>query len=356
MDAIGRLIVAMDRCYGPSGVASRPAGEDMGWKEWHHFCVVARGVHVIVNFNLGADLRPAARVGARVARVIALVRDVGVGWDGAVETIDAAAGTVRAPPGWLDLAFGDNTLTLDEGGFRIAMTLRKGAIRIRLALRPLAAPLRSLGTRIGAGILHWVVVPSLLATGEVVVEGRVHRIEQAPAYHDHNWGWWGWGDDFAWQWGFALPDEAPEDLGQRWSLVYSRMTDRARTRDVDRKLYLWEGAQLRRLFSERQVAIAPRGRLRPGRIPKFPPMMRLLCPGEGCDVPAELEVRAEDGGDRLGFCFTPEDLGQIVIPDERGLGVTIINEVSGRLTLEGEVRGRALSARGHGVFEFLEFA
>ena len=80
-----------------------------------------------------------------------------------------------------------------------------------LVLHPMSMPGRAPNlTREDGPPIHWVVIPRLRAEGTIEIDGVVHHLQNAPAYHDHNWGYWSWGDDFAWEWGFGL-DEDPEN-------------------------------------------------------------------------------------------------------------------------------------------------
>lgn len=349
MDSLGRVIALTDRSYGPTawglGAAHAP------WKEWFHFCVLGPGVQVIANFNLGADLRPAATPRSQVARVILLVREEQ--WRGGIETL--AEEEVRIRPGVIDLEFGpsrlrfESTAEQDAGLFKMRILLREQPLALELTLRPLAAPLRSTDTPLEEGVLHWVVVPYLLASGWVRVGRRVHHLEAAPAYHDHNWGTWRWGGDFAWEWGFALPC-APD---ARWSLVYSRMTDRARTEERDRKFYVWRHETLSRLYCREEVERRSSGWLRADVVPKFPPAMGLICPGQATGVPEVLEVSGRRSQEHFGFTFHAEDVMQLLVPNEADLGTTIINEAAGRIRLTGELGGIDSDLEGRGIFEFL---
>jgi len=310
-------------------------------KEWYHFCVVSPELELIVNFNLGRSL-PSAKQSAPVARLIVLARSDR--WEGAVETVPYEQCTIS--PGCIHLIFGESSLRFEAGVFHLSVRLKERAIAVELRLEPLAVPLSSPGAQLGDGVLSWVVVPALRAKGAVRLGGRVHRLDSAPAYHDHNWGAWQWGSDFAWQWGFGLPSR--ENI---WSLVYSRMTDRARSQDFDRKLCLWREGRLTRLFSERDVEIRPEGLLRLPSVPKFPSVMTLATPGGATDVPRILHVTARSSGDHLRIRFHARDVAQLVIPHETNLGVTLISEVCGWLELEGRVQGEPISSEGAGVFE-----
>jgi hypothetical protein len=297
--------------------------------------------------SLCSDLRSSAPRGARQCRVVALVREDG--WRGGVEAIPEEQ--VWARPGAMELVLGGSGLTLRDGCLLLHGRLSEPRIEVALTLRPVALPLRWLGADLEGGKLSWVVVPALRASGQVLVEGRRHRLDDAPAYHDHNWGFWSWGADFAWQWGFALPEE----VGANWSLIFSRLTNRARTREMDLKLSLWRDGILQRLFNEREVEVRPSGFLRVRHASRFPPVMSPLVPGEGTDAPRRLDVVGRSRDERLSLRFDAEDVAQILVPNESDLGVTLINETVGRMEVEGRIRGESIQLRGRGVFEFLTF-
>lgn len=348
MNALGRVISAANCFQGPStGADLRARDEPAPYKEWFHFCVVAPEMELLVNFNVSTDLRPAGD-GGQIARMIFLAR-VGGAWQGGLETI--AEDQVRALPGSIDLSLGQNTLSFD-GAFHLTGASADGTIVVRLDLEPVAIPLIGLDSDLGLGSrLSWVVIPALRANGVVVVSGNVFRLRDAAAYHDHNWGSWRWGHDFAWQWGFALPASSESGL----SLVYSRLTNRARTRDLDVKLCLWRGPHMIKMFDGAGVTVAPRGRASARSITKIPPIMSLLSPGSGSDVPHTLEVRGESEGDFLSCRFEAQEVAQIIVPNETDPGLTRINEAAGRVLVAGQIRGAPVHLEGRGIFEFLDF-
>ena len=71
------------------------------------------------------------------------------------------------------------------------------------------------------------------------------------------------------------------------------------------------------------------------------------------DVPRRVEITARDGADHLHHRFEAEDLVQVVIPSDVGLGATILNEVTGTSVVEGAVGGETFAMRSRSVFEFL---
>lgn len=321
-------------------------------KEWHHFCVVHPAIQAIVNLSL---MRDAGNEAGWTARLIALVKDES-GWDGEVDTIPSR--DVRARRGKLDLTFGHNTLLYQDGRYNLSLALESRPITLQLQFQPASYPLMRRNTPIASGRINWVVVPRLLATGTIVVGRRVHRLDNMPAYHDHNWGSWSWGEDFSWQWGYAVPQQ----IESPWSVVFDRMTNRGRNAVLELKLSLWKNQKLHRLYMQDEIGIQQSGfvtQTRQGgsagdaRLAKFPRPMALLAPERATDVPRRFEITAERGSDRLACRFMADDVAQIILPNDTDLGVTIINEVSGVMSVEGAVSGEAVFMEGRGFFEFL---
>jgi hypothetical protein len=342
VDMSARLIAQADHFRLPPLLGPR-----VSWhKEWHHFCILSSDVQAILNLNLSGDMRPGASLGAQLARVILLVRDRA--WDGDVDSILPRDTVVRT--GLIDLRFGHNTVRFENGMFELSSALQDRPVGLVLQLRPVALPLlmRS-NTPIGLGTINWLVVPRLIASGTITVGQRVHMLSEVPAYHDHNWGSWQWGHDFAWEWGFSLPDHA----GIPWSLVFDRTTNRARSHVLELTLALWRDGVLHRIFTQKEIEVRPTGHLSFSHLPKFPRVMALVAQESTTDIPRYLDIAAMAEGDSLLCHFESEDVAQIIIPNDTDLGVTIINEVTGHLELEGEVKGESIKMQGRAIFEFL---
>jgi hypothetical protein len=312
-------------------------------KEWHHFCILHPEVQVIANLSLMR--RPGSAAPDWDARLVLLVKEMG--WDGDVDIIPFR--DARASRGSLDLQLGHNQVVFRDGCYHLSISLQKRPITLQLTLRPVAYPLIRRNTPISGGKINWVVIPRLEAYGSVVVGRNVYRLQAAPAYHDHNWGQWQWGDDFAWQWGFALPGQA----GNPWCVVFDRMTDRSRRTALELKLSLWKGDRLLRLFMQDEIRLEQSGFISMPRLDKFPRPMSLLAPERTTDVPRRFAVQAQRGADGVECVFTAEHVAQIVVPNETDLGVTVINEVGGSLALSGEIKGERIAMQGRGFFEFL---
>lgn len=337
--AVGRTDYVRRSPFGVGGTG--------GHKEWLHFCVLAPGLDLLVNFSLSDDVRAGAPRGAEHARLTVLVHDRE--WDGDVDTF--AADEVRVAAGRIDLAFGDATCRFRDGAYRVCARLRERPVALEFAARPATLPALAPNIPLTDGPpLHWVVVPRLLATGQVCVDGRTIAFTDALTYHDHNWGHFLWGQDMAWEWGFSLP----ADASVPWSLAFVRLTNRARTHALAQGLFLWKGHRQHRVYRERGVRMdSDPAFLRPARVPKIPRVMALLSPDLPTDVPRTVGMVAHGDGDELRCRFEAADLAQVVIPSEAGVSVTIINEVRGTLAVEGIVGGERVGFTGRAIFEFL---
>jgi|RhiMetdeSRZDD1v2_1073273.scaffolds.fasta_scaffold04436_1 hypothetical protein len=341
-DMSAYLIAQTDHFHAPPLLDPRA-----NWhKEWHHFCIVSSDIQVILNFNLSGDIRPEAPPGAQLTRVILLVRE-GC-WDGDVDSILPRDSVFR--PGVIDLHFGHNSVRFENGIFKLSAALQDRPVGLVLQLRPIALPmLMRNNVPIGLGTINWLVVPRLVASGTVTVGRQVHILNEAPTYHDHNWGSWLWGQDFAWEWGFALPDH----VDVPWSLVFDRTLNRRRSHILESKLALWKNSELRRVFTQSEIKVLPAGHLSVTRLPKFPRVMALVAPEFTTDIPRYLDISAAAGADSLLCHFEARDVAQIIIPNETDLGITVLNEVTGHLELEGNVKGELVHMQGGAIFEFL---
>lgn len=321
-------------------------GGAQGHKEWWHFCVYGDGVDVLINFSLVDDVRVGAATGAQCGRLTLLVR--GDAWHG--EVLQFAPDAVRAPAGGHHFVFGDNAVRWRDGRYFIEVNAPSLGITLSMVMTPEAMPSLANNIALEDGPpIHWLVMPRARVDGTMTHRGRTHTFQRAPGYHDHNWGHFRWGQDFAWEWGFALA----HDRTNPWSLVFVRLSNRAHTRALMQALFLWRGPYQHRVMRAGELTVRREGLLRPDAVFKVPRVMRLICPSTATDVPARLLVDGQGDGDRLRLAFEANDLAQVIIPNDRTRGQTIIHEVSGAVSLRGAVRGEEVALEGRGIFEFL---
>jgi hypothetical protein len=319
------------------GEAPRP------FKEWLHFCIYGGDLDLLINLSEVDDPRR-DRSRPSIVRQTLLARTDR--WLGGIEEIQAP----RLVAGDIEADFDGGRLRFEDGRYRLRARGRRTPIDVDLELEPLAHPAPIHNVTVGDGPpIHWVVIPRLRASGWARVGDREFHLDGVPAYHDHNWGDFGWGRDFAWEWGFGLPPE-PENP---WSLVFARLSNRALTRTRMQTLFIWRDRHAVAAFRDDQIEIRHRGLLRPSRVCRVPPVMALVARGGATDIPAEVTIRARASNAELNATFVPGDVAQVIIPNDDDLGTTIINEVAGELQADirvGEDRGR-IACRT--IFEFL---
>ncbi len=318
------------------------------FKEWFHFNVLdpTGACDVIVNLSLAGDV---TRAGGGRADVIALVhRD---GWWGDIASFDATA--ARAHPNRLALRVA-GAAALDYAQQAYALHAEVPGLRLRLALRPLAEPMLLWNdTPLGSGHLNWLIAPHLAADATVELPGETVDLHDALGYHDHNWGFWRWGDDFGWEWGFGAQMQRPFGSG-RWCLVFDRTTDRHGAASHEHTLALWRDEGLAKVFTRRQLRARRAGRFA-GPVPRRPGAAQLVADGAVLTVPARLQASARDDaeGDWLDFEYTVHAALQIGVPSENGFGLVGLNETFGTLAVQGRVRGEPIAFDSRACFEFL---
>jgi hypothetical protein len=317
-----------------------------GFKEWLHFAVHAPGLDLLVNFSIVDDIRDRARPGAELARVICMLKDTH--WDGDLDQYPTEQVRMRA--GHFDVRYGECSATFEDGKILLRGKLQRRPIEFDLELTPLVVPTPAHNIQLnGCPPIHWLVVPKLGAKGSVTCGGHRHILQNAVAYHDHNWGQFRWGGDFAWEWGAGAPLEGDNP----WTFVFVRLTDRGHSRDLTQSVFLWKGARQHRLFRGMELRIWHEGLLRPQRVFKLPRVMAQVAPGSATDVPKRLHFLGDGNGDQIRGVFESTEVGQVIIPNDDDLGVTIINEVSGTLNVEGRVHGDRVHLSCPAIFEFL---
>jgi len=314
--------------------ADRAPGE---WKEWCHVVVVGTTWLLLANISR----RRSASGTAGGASVLIWTREggcTGACWEGASRRI--------GPDG---LATEGIQLAPTSSGFHLSIHAPRAQLRAELELRFAAEPLVARGAPLGSGVFEWMALPVAAAHGWFRTGHGHVAVSGAPAYHDQNWGNWRWGEDLGWQWGYLAPIAG-------CTVVLSRMLDRRRLREADRRLLVWHGDTLVGDFQGPQVQIAARGRYRGPPAPLFPPSLRLLDRGGDADVPGQITVTARSGADALSLDLAITGVAVLGVPDDTGLDVTLIQEATCRASVRGELAGDPIAGETAGLYELVHGA
>ncbi|MDV3126182.1 hypothetical protein M1247_14765 [Mycobacterium sp. 21AC1] len=335
------VLAGSDFLRAPVLASARPGG----FKEWHHFVIHGAQRRLLINFSLTSETASDGHL-RLVPRVIVIAQDDR--WSGAVERFDTTELDVSADLGVLGI--GSNRMAVRPDGYEVVIELPGHGIAGELHLTSVSRPFVVNNQPVGEGRMCWLFVPRLRADGWVRIAGQEHRVVAEPAYHDHNWGRFRWGDDFAWTWGTILPSEGRDP----WSLVYLRMTDRRRLRCLSQALYVWHRDEPAAIFRHAAVTAQSHGLLGRAADCTLPAPMRLLLDGVVPAVPALVEVTAERVDDTVQARFRPHSYARLAQPSEVHLDrSTVLCETSGTAQVTGSINGESVDFVGAGVFEFL---
>lgn len=308
------------------------------FQEWLHFCVHTPTHRLVLNYSQRDE--PA---GAALRRVILIYGPDGVRGD----VSRCADGGLRS--GAFGLRFASDRVSLRGGRIHLEVTAPALGLALDVALEPVSEPSVTHNSRCGdAPPIHWVFVPHLRAHGAYTLDGVPAPVADAPAYHDHDWGHFGWGDDFSWTWIYAVP-RARED---GWAAIAVQLMDRRRRRLRSQGVMLWRDHKLVRVWRDREVRFeAEHGP--PERTLTVPGAAAMLVDGAASAAPRALVVEVAADGERLRLAFERRGLARIVVPDTVGDGVTVIHEADGEVSMRGHVRGQSIDTTAVGMMEVL---
>jgi hypothetical protein len=196
--------------------------------------------------------------------------------------------------------------------------------------------------------MRWLVVPRLVAEGEIVAGGRTFMLKDAPAYHDRNWGHFHWGESYSWEWATILPDSQSVP----WSLVYMRISDGTRNQTYSQGLMVWRGANSRRVFHGEDMRLRQAGWLQQGGVLRLPRIVNLMIGGQASPVPRGLNIEARAWTDFIDATLAFEDMAQVGVPNDGPDGLTLLSEVTGAAEVTGRVGGEEMQFHGRVLMEF----
>ena len=316
------------------------------YSEWHHFTFddAQNDLHGIVNLALSGDIRDPDRSRAGLSLVVS---EQGR-WRGTMNLYGTEEAVFEA--GSVDLALAGNSVRLNSGCYHVRAGLKDKSVQLEAVWTP-----QSEGVRVDniGGVVSTFILPRLVVEGWLEVDGRRHRIEGATGYHDHNWGYWTWGHDMGWDWGYAMEvpvTGAPPD-GPPLTVVFGQVTDASRvTAKSDMVLVVWVGGRCTQVFLDDAVRLFVDGEMAPAGVPRVPGVLALL-EDRRRPVPRRLVVRAEDGDHWLELSMEAAHALQFLVPHAAGTTVTTVSELVGRYAVKGVLDGQPVDFAYSGFAE-----
>lgn len=315
-------------------------------KEWSHFCASTPELDVIINFSLmehawggDADLR-------EIPRVTLMVRHDRGAWEG--DVVQFAPEDAKVCQAQTDIEIGGNAIRLADAAYHVRAGAKSGPVNADLRFCPVARPAFASSVRLsGRERMRWLVVPRLVAEGEIVTGSRTFILRDVPAYHDRNWGHFRWGENYSWEWATILPISASVP----WSLVYMRISDGTRNRTYSQGLMVWRGAHSKRVFHGGDMRLWQAGWLKQERVLRLPRIVNLMVGGQATAVPRMLGIEARAWSDHIDANLAFEDLAQVGVPNDGPDGLTLLSEVAGEADVRGRVGGEEVQFRGRVLME-----
>ncbi len=331
----------LGECLRPPSALEPEAG---AYKDWLHLCVFEPRSRVVGIINVALQGDPAddrAR-----ATGLALFHRPDGGWFGNLEV----CGLSRAQVGVSSIALEQVAIAVDPRSGMVSASVRQpdDQLALELTAQPAGPPLLvDRKMPLGAGWISWYAVPRLTLKGEVRIGAERLALEDAHAYHDHNWGRWLWGQDVAWEWGCFLADDSGP------SFAFLRLCDRDHRR-FDSTMFSMVIGSDRRSFQGPAVSAHCPSQPPDFRVRRLPGALAALHQDHvRPHLPNQLRIKADDGFENVALEFRPRAGAQLITAEPATRGYGFIHELVGEFEAEGKVDGRSFAASGMGMFEYV---
>jgi hypothetical protein len=357
--------------------AFHPPGEgDPGYlyNEWHYFNMIddEQNLSVVCAFKLnGGTNSSEILLGYYINETSASFYEV---YPLTPEVVDYSS---QSP----DVRIANNTVTLTDEGYRVHIESGDGSGVFDALFKPQTKPapvFNASNFSIPGTTINWLVAsPKMEVSGNLSVAGETYSLNNSRAYHDHNWGYWSWGDDLGWDWGQVSQagNYSNETIGE-YSLSFGNITNANHSQSVNSVLNIWEDGEIIANFSGEEIQIehsnlstADIG-IPPAEIPPTH-----ILPQGSFPFPQNTLLKASSVSDTLNIEFTtqhPVPL-PIMIPDgsevgnesetkvrneyegEVGSGIKyrIIWEMIGTYQVSGVIDGKPISYTADGFMEYV---
>jgi len=341
-----------------------PGEEDPGnlYNEWHYFNMIdeEQNLSVICTFKLNG--------GTNSSEVLLgyYINDTSASFYEAYPLTPEVVNYSSQSP---DIRIANNTVTLTDEGYRVHIESGDGSGVFDALFKPQTKPapvFNASNLSIPGTTINWLVAsPRMEVFGNLSVAGETYSLNNSRAYHDHNWGYWSWGDDLGWDWGQVSQAEnySNETTGE-YSLSFGNITNANHSQSVNSVLNVWEDGEIIANFSREEIQIEHSNLSATDiGIPPAEMFPEYILPQGSFPFPQSTLLNASSGTDSLNIEFTtqrPVPL-PIIIPDrnesgnESGSGTKyrIIWEMIGTYQVNGVIDGKPISYTADGFLEYV---
>ena len=264
-----------------------------------------------------------------------------------------------------DVTIANSTVTLTPQGYFVHVVSDDGSKVLDALFKPEAEPSLEYNASgfspIYGGNINWIVAsPKMEVNGKLIVDGKKYTLKNARGYHDHNWGYWSWGD-FGWDWGQVAQTKNclnGNDIGN-YSLNFGNITDARFNLSLKSVLNVWSNREMVTTFSGKDMQVKHSNFVNVA-IPLYP---GAVLPTGSFPLPLNTDVFASSKtGDYLNIKFTTE-LGHsaplplsVPVIDANGnimVKYRLIWEMVGTYQVDGKIKGKPISYTADGFMEYV---
>lgn len=274
-----------------------------------------------------------------------------------------------------DVTIAGNSVKLTPQGYSVHVVSEDGSVLFDALFKPETEPSPVFSANdfspVSVEEINWIVAsPKMKVNGELTVDGKTYTLKNARGYHDHNWGYWKWGDDLGWDWGQTTQTKNSlngSDLG-KYSLNFGNITDASYTQSFSSVLRLWRNKEIVATFSGEDIQIIHSNPF-VGPVPV--PYLNAFMPPGSFPLPLNTAIFASsDSDDYLDITFTADldhcaplpvavpvtDSNGNPVIDEYGnimVEYRIIWEMIGTYKVNGEIDEKSISYTAGGFMEYV---
>lgn len=331
------------------------------YNEWHYFNVIDKkqNLSIICTFKLNGVFNSSG---------------VLLGYDTGDENSNASFGSY--PIGIAEyssqtpnVTIANSTVRLTPEGYSVHVESDDGSTVFDALFKPEVEPSSEFNasgfSTVPGEVINWIVASSKMkVNGKLIVNGKVYALKNARGYHDHNWGYWAWGDNLGWDWGQVTQTRNcsnGNDIGE-YSLNFGNITDSGYTQSMRSVLSVWKNREIAATFTDKDIRINHSNFIYVNE-PVPIPYLSAYMPAGSFPLPLDTEILVSSGsGDHLNIEFTTDSEHSTPLPVsvpiiDENVNVTlkyrVIWEMIGTYQVNGEIDGKPVSYVSNGFMEYV---
>ncbi|MDQ1276576.1 MAG: hypothetical protein QG610_2154 [Euryarchaeota archaeon] len=332
------------------------------YNEWHYFNMIddEQNLSVICTFKLN---------GGTNSSEVLLGYYANDTWASFYEAYPLTPEVVNYSSTSPDVRIANNTVTLTDEGYRVHVESGDGSGVFDALFKPEAkpAPVFNVSNFSVPGMcINWLVAsPKMEVYGNLSIAGETYSLNNSRAYHDHNWGYWSWGDDLGWDWGQVSQagNYSNETIGE-YSLIFGNITNANHSQSASSVLNVWRDGEIVANFSGAEIQIEHSNLSTTDiGIPPAEMTQAYILPQGSFFFPQNALLNASSGSDNLKIEFITQQSVPlpVMVPDgsevgnESGNGIKyrVIWEMIGTYEVSGVIDGNPISYTADGFMEYV---